>query len=157
MFAVQEYSGDSMFIWVCTLRASGSQFLQKKHYLVFSFLECKTWPSVLLNKEGLINALGEAYNISVLGFCRWQRFFKFSCSFTLSKQTEFPNHKAHKLCMQLVYVITSSLYGYFYLPSLSGFSLPILLLVFIKPHILQTFMRMIYFMLLSSCREFNRC
>lgn len=62
-------------------------------------LECKTWPSVLLNKEGLINALGEAYNISVLGFSRWQRFFKFSCSFTLSKQTEFPNRKAHKLCM----------------------------------------------------------
>lgn len=62
-------------------------------------LECKTRPSVLLNKERLINALGEAYNISVLSFSRWQRFFKFSCSFTLSKQTEFPNREAHKLCM----------------------------------------------------------
>lgn len=97
MFIVQEYLGDSRFIW----EAAGKwpAILTENTLLGILLLACKMWPSVLLNKEELINALGEAYNIAVLGFSRWQGFFKFSCSFTLNKQTEFPNHKAHKLCM----------------------------------------------------------
>lgn len=66
MLIVQEYFRDSMFIWVCTSQASGPSVLAQNVLFGILLLECKTWPSVLLNKEGLLNALGEVHNTVAL-------------------------------------------------------------------------------------------